>query len=223
VPRFGAPTAPRHTVRPKATGVGSTRSEVISDDETMDIRFIEETTPVNGFTGILSRSRFRPPPPALRAGHGGVEGRVQPTYGDDYDPASGFTQFPREPEDVDPEDDLEDVRRDRGNLGADDVALAQEGVLQYVRRRVRVPIDGYRPPDPIRWGDPPFPRAKRQLRFTMRREFEQEAQNFLGLHTIVEKHSSASTSPVRMGPPNSSRLTYRDRPSSYGATTEVLN
>lgn len=221
--RWQAPARAQRVPRPKATGVGSSRSEVIAAEEADNgVRYLEETTPRGGFTGILSRSRFRPPAPPLEAGHGEREGRIRPTYGDERDPAAAHTQFAPDDEEVDSEGML-GRRRDRGNLGADDVFLARRGILRYVRRRVPEPVAGTRIADPIRWGEPPIPRARFNLRYTLRREFEQYAQTFLGMHTRVEKRSSSSTSPVRMGPPRSNRLTYRDSVGSFGETTEVLN
>lgn len=215
--RFPAFPPSQQPGRSRAPGLGGEAANLPTDD----LGDLEETLPETGFTGILGWSRFQSflPPPVL--GHGGFimggSGVRPPADPNDHDSqfeqqaplydAGGMTPFYTRTSD----------------MPANNEGLTASGRLSYIRRKVDTTNAGTKPPDMIRWGDPPFPRAYRQLRFTLRREFMQNAQAFLGQHTRMIKQGRASTSPVRMRAPRTSRLTNRAPTGSFGQQTEVLN
>lgn len=215
-PRFGAFKPSQQAGRSRAVGLGGEASNMPEED----LGNLEETLPSQGFAGILGRSRFASflPPPII--GHGGYvfgkSGQIP-----ENDPNEGDTQFGTNASLIDTPGVLDRSRT--SDMPASNEGLTRAGLLRYVRRTVDTTNPGLRPPDMIRWGDAPFPRAMRQLRFTLRREFNQGAQNFLGQHTLMRKQGAASTSPVQMRAPRSSRLTNRAATGSYGQQTEVLN
>lgn len=222
--RFSSPRPPQQYDRDRAPGLGGRSNDL--DDVSRGgpagpLRAIdlETATREGGFTGIVSRSRFGAVLPWPSIGHGGQTTGFEPVD-DGPDPAAGETQFERTPSIVDRF--LRTVRR--AGLGTDDIPLAREGKLLYVRDRVPVAIVGTRLTDPIRVSDSgPLPVAKLNRRFTLRREFQQDAQTFDGLHQGFDHRAPGSRSPVRMLPARQSRLTVRTLPASFGQTTEVLN
>lgn len=224
--RFGAPQAPQNPVRAKAPGLGTDPGvgDSLPQDDVLSIRSLEEQTPDTGFSGIVSRSRFVPPAEAVNIGHGAAENPVPATTGQPADPASGKSRFRMFPF---PGSLGEAVSRALGRwagyLGDDDHRLVDNGSLKYVRQRVVENVAGTRPADMIRWGEPPVPVARRNLTYTLRREFMQGVQSFDGRHTVFERGAHVSSSPVRMHAPVTSRLSFRGLPGSFGQTTEVLN
>lgn len=219
--RFGAP--PRFDSRAprfKAPGLGGSSSLVreIPAEESASLYELESTTPEDGFSGILSRSRFVAVTKQAVIGHGG------PTAGQGpqalpQDPGAGRSQFTKYA--VDPQTFVPNVRTSALDRWSEWVEAA--GFLKYFRRTVDTTVPGFELQDPnaMGWGKDP-PRAWRSRRYTLRPEFQQGAQNFLGLHTKITKGARMSTSPVRMGPARSSRLTDRAAPGSYGQKTKVL-
>lgn len=191
----------------------------IPDTEDPYLQRLEETTPRDGFAGILSRSRFTSPDRPTIVGHGGAQTFI-PSGSDEYDPAAGKSQFRRGL----PNPGTFDEDRS-SDLGASQGALVRDGLLRFFRRRVDTTLAGFKAQDPniMGWGVAPFPRAIRQPRFTLRSEFEQGAQSFSGLHTLIIKGARASTFPQQMGPPRTNRLTRRAAPGSFGQETKVMN
>jgi hypothetical protein len=224
--RFGAPDRYVPAPRDKVSGLGSTDNEEIPQ---ADAYPLEQP---HAFTGIKSRSRFMPedkPPPV---GHGGA--------------TSGITPLPTLPDpnlesQFEPNVPMVDrfypgghVGRTQGfGVGVGRFLEAIHGLL-YVRRRseggesapaaIQGGVGGGTTyaSDPIRWSDFGKVPGKINRRYTLRREFMQDAQTFLGLRHYAEKRAASSTSPVRMLPPRTYRLTTRTLPGSFGQTTEVL-
>ena len=218
--RFGAPRRDQHPVRYKAVGVGAEAFDVIPQDDDRVSRHEEEQSPDSGFTGVRSRSRFTSPIMPIEIGHGDPEGGFSPQGHEPQDPATGRSLFRRF---IGFSLSERSHRQTTSGMGSDDEELVQDGALRYIRRFGDATNAGSRPADMIRWGDAPVPRAMRSYRYTVRDEFEQGAQDFLGQHTVVPKHGNASTSPVRMRAPRLSRLSRRARSGSYGQTTTELN
>jgi hypothetical protein len=200
----------------------------VSDPEAVpdsDLNRLETTTPQDGFSGIVSRSRFMSPGVPIEVGHGTQQVAVQP--GTDYaDPAEG------RPGSFHVVQTIVDVARQVNarlrvsGLGVDDRVLEDRGRLQYVRRRDPIYLAGLKAADLPRWTDAgPVPRATVWRRYTMRREFEQDAQTFTGAHTVLlpADKRPGSKARHRMGPPHTNRLTYRDEPASFGSKTKSLN
>lgn len=229
--RFAPPDRPIPAPRDKAPGLGSTASEEVPQDPGQPAIAPAE------FTGIVSRSRFvgEPKPPVV--GHGGAtSGAVIPLH--DLPEPNLDTQFGPSHILVDPARLANDTADDgrESTLGIYFGHLLERlGLLAYVRDR---DPGGEKPPGPamggvggginrasdlIRWSDFGSIAGKINRRYTLRREFMQGAQNFLGLHEVQPRGASTSTSPVRMLPPRVSRLTDRRLPGSFGQTTEVLN
>ena len=214
--RFAAPRNHVNSTRFKAVGLGGETTETIPyagepEDEEVDV----------GFTGVRSRSRFGPVQGQTITGHGERQGGAIRSAPLGRDPAAGRTQFDKHATPLSMSE--RNTRDTTSDLGADDRELTR-GFLSYIRRWVNVPTGGTRAADLPRWSDAgPVPQARRQLTYTLRREFMQNAQSFLGQHTSFTKKAHYSTSPVRMRPPRSSRLTRRDQPASCGAETTVLN
>jgi hypothetical protein len=233
--RFEAPDRPLYAPRFRAGPVGG-ESDELDAFPGAAVPFDEAVLPGQqhaneDFYGIRSRSRFYSPLYNPPVGHGAATSGVQagPIF---TDPARGRSQF----------DDrfVEPHRRGlsassmtefpmrteyASSLGQEDVTLAREGVLRFARPDYgpapvgAQPIIG--PPSWYAAGPiPPSLRASR--RGTLRREFMQWAQTFLGRHAIAERRGMGSTSPVRMRPAHTNRLTRRDLPASFGSTTEVL-
>lgn len=214
--RFAAPRNHINSTRFKAVGLGGDTTEVVPyagepEDEEVDV----------GFTGIRSRTRFTPPRGQVTTGHGSLQGGAVNAAPLGRDPGEGRTQFDKHATPLSMSE--RNTRDTTSDLGADDRELTR-GFLSYIRRWVDVPTGGTRIADLPRWSDAgPIPQARRQLRYTLRPEFGQNAQSFLGQHTSFVKKTHYSTSPVRMLPPRSSRLARRDQPASFGAETTVLN
>ncbi len=227
--RFGAPDRYVPAPRDKAPGLGSTDSEEVPQEAAPDQVAVAE------FTGIDSRSRFvgEPKPPPI--GHGGPTAGVtplptlpEPNLGTQFDAQAPLVIAP-------PIGQMPARAERAASLGQKTPLLERIGALLFVRSRLPggedVPgpaIGGpgggiTRASDLIRWSDFGAVLGKINRRYTMRREFMQGAQVFLGLRGTEAKHASASTSPVRMLPPRVSRLTDRRLPGSFGQTTEVLN
>lgn len=221
--RWTPPARPTHGDRFTAGGLGAGPSgNIVSDGAGGDPQ--EDVAPEydGGFSGIRSRSRFASPvvPPAQ--GHGSAQARpAMPAP--NPDPAVGDSQF-------DPERpwSLSDAVRRwlRGGatgLGTDDIQLSRAGIIHYERSPMTVAVAPTQPMAPF---DPkasgPLPTARITRAWTLRREFQQDAQSFLGMHQLFRHRSPGSRSPVRMLPPRDNRLTVRTLPASFGATTEVL-
>lgn len=226
--RFPAPARPIPAPRDKAPGLGSTDSEEVPQEE---FRYPLEQ-PAH-FTGIESRSRFAPEPFPSPVGHGGPTSGVRPQA--DMPEPNLQTQFERTDAQVDPSRLAEGAQSRRvGSLGGKGIFLTAIRALVFVRSRRP---GGESPPGPvlggaggginrasdlIRWSDFGSIAGKINRRFTLRREFFQDAQTFLGARIYQARQSAASTSPVSMLPPRVSRLTDRRLPGSFGQTTEVL-
>ncbi len=227
--RFGSPERYVPQPRDKASGLGSTDSEQVPQQTGTPAEEPAE------FTGIRSRSRFlaEPVPPVV--GHGGATAggvRPMPTL-----PEPNLdTQFGVQPDLVQPPRRAQmPARAERGaSLGQTTLLLERIRALVFVRSRRP---GGEKPPGPaiggpgggitrasdlIRWSDFGVVPGKINRRYTMRREFMQGAQLFLGLRGTQAKRGATSTSPVRMLPPRVSRLTDRRLPGSFGQTTQVL-
>jgi hypothetical protein len=226
--RFPAPARPIPVSRAKAPGVGSTDSEEVPQEE---YRYPLEQP--HAFTGIVSRSRFAPEPTPHPVGHGGPTSGVR-AQADMPEPNLG-TQFERTKEMVDPSILAEGDRSLRvTSLGQRTPFLEAIRALVFVRSRrpggekAPGPVLGgvgggiTRASDLIRWSDFGSVPGMVNRRFTLRREFFQDAQTFLGARIYQARRSRASTAPVSMLPPRVSRLTDRRLPGSFGQTTEVL-
>jgi hypothetical protein len=226
--RFAPPPRAIPAPRDKATGLGSTDSEQVPQGPGGPI---EEP---HRFTGIRSRSRFAPEPKPPAVGHGGATSGIyplttlpEPNLDSQFDSQAGLVQVPiayQMPQ-----------RAERmASLGQNVPFLERIMALVYVRSRrpggedapgpaMGGPGGGIdRASDLIRWSDFGVVPGKINRRYTLRREFLQDAQAFLGLRRYEAKRGKTSTSPVRMLPPRVSRLTDRRLPGSFGQTTEVL-
>ncbi len=227
--RFGAPERYVPVPRDKASGLGSTDSEQVPQQAGTPVEEPAE------FTGIRSRSRFMPEPVPPVIGHGGATaGGVrpaatlpEPNLDTQFESQAALVQPPRRAQ--------MPARAERmASLGQNTPLLERIRALVFVRSRQ---LGGEKPPGPAiggvgggitrasdlpRWSDFGVVRGKVNRRYTMRREFMQNAQTFLGLRGAQSKRASASTSPVRMLPPRVSRLTDRRLPGSFGQTTEVV-
>jgi hypothetical protein len=227
--RFGAPVRAIPAPRDKVTGLGSTDSEQVPADEPGGP--VEEP---HAFTGIRSRSRFiaEPKPPAI--GHGGPTSGLhplptlpEPNLESQFDSQAPLIQVPVPYQ-------LPQRAERMASLGQSTPFLERIMALVFVRSRRE---GGENPPGPamggpgggieraadlIRWSDFGVVPGKVNRRYTLRKEFLQDAQAFLGLRRYEAKRGATSTSPVRMLPPRISRLTDRRLPGSFGQTTEVL-
>ncbi len=227
--RFPAPARPIPVSRAKAPGVGSTDSEEVPQEE---YRYPLEQP--HAFTGIRSRSRFAPEPTPHPVGHGGATSGVRAQV-DMPEPNLG-TQFNAQAPQVRAPASAEGSARLEyaASLGQRTPFLEAIRALVFVRSRQP---GGEKPPgsvlggagggitrasDLIRWSDFGVIPGKVNRRFTLRREFFQDAQTFLGARIYQARRSSSSTAPVSMLPPRVSRLTDRRLPGSFGQTTEVL-
>jgi hypothetical protein len=227
--RFPAPARPIPAPRDKAPGLGSTDSEEVPQET---YRYpLEEP---HHFTGIKSRSRFAPEPMPSPVGHGGPTSGVRPQA--DMPEPNLETQFDSQAPQVRAPAQVEGSARQEyaASLGQRTPFLEAIRALVFVRSRRP---GGETPPGPatggvggginrasdlIRWSDFGVIAGKINRRFTLRREFAQDAQTFLGARLYQARKGAASTSPVSMLPPRVSRLTDRRLPGSFGQTTEVL-
>lgn len=227
--RFGAPDRYVPAPRDKAPGLGSTASEEVPQAPGQPHNAPAE------FTGIDSRSRFVGEPFPSPVGHGGPTSGITPQA--TLPEPNLNTQFDPPARQVQP------VRRWQAPARLEFMAslgqllpfLERIGAIIFVRSRrpggepVPGPAMGgpgggvNRASDLIRWSDFGVVPGRINRRYTLRREFEQDAQTFLGLRGTEAKRAATSTSPVRMLPPRISRLTSRRLPGSFGQTTEVLN
>jgi hypothetical protein len=230
VPRFVAP--PRQSRR---TGGNVERSrkgglggapEPLADDESDELHRLESTTPRDGFTGIESQTRFTSPAGQLVIGHGGAQSlaRTQGGAPPDQDPGDGRSQFDFPFRFRAAQSELPDRAEYMASLDNISIGLVARRVIRYFRHRIDSTVPAFQTQDPnaMGWGRAPFPRAIRQPRFTLRPEFMQGAQSFTGEHTLVVKYGKSSTSPVRMIPPRTNRLTRRAAPGSFGQRATVL-
>ena len=216
--RFGVPARPIAVPRFRHAGLGADANEQVPSGDEQTIHELQSDAGGGGeWFGVRSFGtrffRLLTPRPV---GHGSAQAPPDtPSRG--ADPAEDLSPFDERY--VDP---LTRPRTDAG-LGAVDMELTSRGVIDRVRERVTAPITGFVPIGPPRWSDSgPPPANKYSKRFTLRPEFAQDAQTFAGLRFSLRRGAHVSTSPVRMLPPRSNRLTVRELPSSYGQTTEVL-
>lgn len=225
--RFGAFGPSQQPGRYRAAGLGGS-SEVRPEE---DYGALEETLPLDGFTGYRSRSRFASFSPAPVLAHGGAPMLTSPGIGPGRDPATGRTVFGRLIGLYDQTWWLLERRRTSA-LDPDSERLTKSGrgvipgqpALVYHRRNIDADNAGTKPADLIRWDDGgPRPRAWRDPRYTLRREFMQGAQSFMGQHTQLRKLGAMSASPVTMAAPRTSRLSRRAPTGSFGQRTQVLN
>jgi hypothetical protein len=229
--RFAPPPVPIQHERFRHAGLGSDTNETVPAGQAESIRHLQETLPEGGFTGIRSRSRFFKLLTPRPVGHGSAQASG-PNPGQGPDPAAGETQFdedghgstlggfgPPLPE------------RIAGRAGARPTpaldgyseAMVDSGQMIYVRRNTPTSTAALIPIGPPRWSDAgPPPQTYRRTRYTLRREFEQGAQTFAGIRFTLRRGAHVSTSPVRMLPPRTNRLTDRVLPRSVGSTTDVL-
>lgn len=226
--RFPAPARPIPAPRDKAPGLGTTDSEEIPQE---DFRYPLEQP--HAFTGVRSRSRFAPEPFPDPFGHGGATSGVTPLP--TLPEPNLESQFDATREIVDPAGLSEGARGERTTALGENMPFLTR-ILALVFVRTRRP-GGEKPPGPatvgvgggitrasdlIRWSDFGVILGKINRNYTLRREFSQDAQTFLGARIYQERKAAESTSPVRMLPPRVSRLTDRRLPGSFGQTTEVL-
>ena len=224
-PRFSPPPAQVYVNRYRHGGLGASVNETVPAEDVTSVRKLEETIPAGGFTAILSRSRFFRMLTPRPVGHGDAQAPSDnPSQGPD--PADGRSQFDNMNDNFPgPISDDHAANADRGAQGleAASVQMMARGRLKYVRRRDIVPLSGLVPVGPPRWSDAgPAPRSRMNRRYTLRPEFEQNAQTFSGIRFTVKRGAHVSTSPVRMLPPRTNRLTERDLPRSFGQTTQTL-
>jgi len=233
--RFDSPDRPINATRFRSVGleIEGREGDVIPGSATADDpRVLPGQQHANeDFYGIRGRSRFNALLRWTPYGHGGPSSGVIP--GPMLrDPNAGDSQF--DDRFVEPyTDDLSAsshtsetaIYDTTPSLGQDDPRLAREGVLRFARpdygetATAAEPIIG--PPSWYAAG--PIPASLRaSRRGTLRREFMQWAQTFLGRHALQEHTAGVSTSPVRMVAARTNRLTERRLPASFGATTEVL-
>lgn len=213
--RFAPPPEHIHHRRSRVGPIYADENDAITDEA-------QPEQGGNGFSGIRSRSRFIPPPRPIQAGHG-VSAQLTSRGENQPDPAAGRTQFGN----LDDPLSLSEAPDHRfdAQLGDDDYALSRAGILDYERDPL-APINtngGRRASDLVRWSDAgPVPRPWYTKLFLLRKEFMQDAQSFTGEHTEIQAGAKGPTSPVRMRPPRSNRLTERSLPGSFGQLTEVL-
>lgn len=220
--RFTAPPPPVNAVRYRHSGLGSEASEEVPATDNPDVHAQETQSNDAGFAGLRSRSRFVFVP-SIPQGHGTAARSVpQPTRG--KDPAADVSNFDDLNENFPPSLGEVPYRSEYdASLGQTGPRLVREGVLNYIRRAFIERSAGTHAADLPRWTDAgPVPESKRYVRFTLRREFMQDAQSFAGLRAVQARGAHTSTSPQRMIPPLTSRLTIRDLPRSFGAKTEVI-
>lgn len=221
--RFAAPPPSQRVPRFRAPGLGGVGQPIATDTEDPATHELEETTPSEGFSGYHSRSRFGAPVGQITFGHGAAQERGDTPQGDPqgYDPGTGRSRF-NWPWSVKEHTELPERAERMATLGTAGVG---DPAVRFFRRRINTTVGPFQLQDPnaMGWGLAPFPRAIRQPRFTLRREFRQGAQSFSGLHTLVVKYGKASTSPARMGSVRTSRLTRRSDPGSFGQQAQVLN
>lgn len=221
--RFAAPARPIPAPRAKAGGLGSDRSEYIPDGDDPQGRGAFPEQP-HAFTGVRSRSRFAPEPKPNAIGHGAATAGVSPLA--TLPEPNLETQF--EPHVPTANTELPARAERMASLGQQDPLLVRIGRLIFHRDRdtggEHAPGGGKtKAYDLIRWSDFGVVPGKINRRYTLRPEFSQGAQTFLGARMIQTKRAATSTSPVSMLPPRTSRLTERSLPASFGQTTEVLN
>src|ERR1700693_2456530 len=187
--RFAAPPPSQRVQRFVGPGVGGGGVPTPADTTDPAINRLEETTPSEGFTGYVSRSRFGPPVGAIVIGHGGAQEHGETPQGSipGRDPGTGRSRFAWP----------FGFPRDRSELPARAERMATLGTagvgspaVEFHRHRIDTTVGPTEAMDPnaMGWGRAPFPRAIRQPRYTLRQEFEQRAQSFTGLHTLVVKY-----------------------------------
>jgi hypothetical protein len=222
--RFPSPDRPIPAPRDKATGLGSTDSEQVPAERG---RMVEQP---HAFTGIRSRSRFAPEDKPPSIGHGQAVAVIPLETLPEPNLDSQFSsQVPQARTEL-------PARAERGaSLGQETPFLQRIAALIFVRRSdpggasSPGPALGgrgggiTRASDLIRWSDFGVVPGRIGRRYTLRREFMQGAQTFLGIRGYQARRSNASTAPVSMLPPRVSRLTERSLPGSFGKQTEVVN
>jgi hypothetical protein len=229
--RFAAP--PRQSerrggnvTRNRHGGLGGQPEPIASGDDAATYE-IEHTTPSEGFAGILSRTRFTAPVGQIVVGHGSRQAmaRTQAGSAPGADPADQLSRFDGSAYHFRAaQSELPGRAEFMTTLDTLSLRLVALRVLRYFRHRIDSTVPGFQLQDPnaMGWGKGPFPRAIREPRFTLRPEYMQGAQSFRGEHTLVVKGGKSSTSPVRMGPARTNRLTRRASPGSFGQRAEVM-
>jgi len=233
--RFEAPDRPINATRFRSVGLeieGRDGSVVPGSAAPYDERVLPGQSHANEeFYGIKGRSRFNALLRWTPYGHGGPSSGVTPgpSLPDPNAGESQFDEFDAQPYrhglSASAHSELPGRAEYMPSLGQEDVGLAREGVLRFARpdygetATAAEPILG--PPSWYAAG--PIPRSLRVTRRgTIRREFMQWAQSFLGARDFQPHAANMSTSPVRMAAARTNRLTERRLPASFGATTEVL-
>jgi hypothetical protein len=170
-----------------------------------------------GWSALRSRSRFGVPPRPYNIGHGET---VVPERAPARPRDPILSQFLRVPIVV-RQGDIEQRSEDAAALGRDDLDEGYRPQHRFFPTPSNAPT-ALVMPSWTKAGPQPQPFQWLANKGTLRREFLSDAQHFTGLHTLVEKESSSSTSPVRMVPARQPRLTRYVPPPSYGQQTEVL-
>lgn len=233
--RFESPDRPIMATRFLSVGLeieGRPGDTIPGSAAADDVRILPGQTHANeDFYGIRGRSRFNALLRWTPIGHGGPSSGVTPGPALP-DPNAGDSQF---------DDRAIEPHRDRlaassvtnvvaelnmpPSLGQEDPGLARAGVLRFARPDYgAAPVAAQPVLGPPSWyAAGPIPVSLRaSRRGTLKREFMQWAQTFLGLRDVQPRFAHVSTSPVRMEAARTNRLTERRLPSSFGATTEVL-
>lgn len=235
--RFGSHADYLPAPRARTGGLGSTDNEQIPQTDQEHIRALQETLP-EWNSAPRSRSRFAFVP-TYPDGHGyASSGDSRPNPSRGRDPAAGKTSFTPYDNPGSTFGRFPDSRSEIEYRNLYDVSLGQtgpwrvrNGIVAFFRHRHvspegRLP-DGpgiqSRPTEQIRWSDAgPAPVSTITPRFTLRREFSQDAQRFSGLRNVIGRGAHLSTSPQRMAAPRTNRLTERTLPTSFGATTALV-
>jgi hypothetical protein len=223
--RFTAPDRPLFAPRFRAPGLGDDSGDEVPS-EAIGPRGVlpGQTHADGGFTGIVSRSRFYSPLANPVVGHG-EQSTVAPAPSF-YDPARGHSQFDELPTpagDIRPNTEFPVRSEYDPSLEGPTRELVALGAIAYERNYGEAAVGAQPIVGPPSWyAAGPISKAMRRVTYTLRREFMQGAQSFPGLHGSQEKKANVSTSPVRMTGARNNRLTLRELPASFGATTEVI-
>ncbi len=170
-----------------------------------------------GWSALLSRSRFGSPSAPYNVGHGET---IAPERAPSRRRDPLLSQFQVQPI-LSREGEIAQRSDDMPGMGTDDLEEGYRPRHRFFPQPTNVPTAVVMPS----WTKAGIvPRAFQWLanHGTLRREFLAGAQHFAGSHTLILKESSSSSSPVRMAPARTPRLTRYIPPPSYGLQTEVL-